>query len=311
VIRVTTPRRHVNLGGRTSLKVGGAADWYSEPRDLETLRSDIAFSTDQQMPVKVIGGGSNLLISDDGIEGLVVRPLLQEVSLEARGGEGVVRAAAGASIGVLARSLARQGWGGLEWAATVPGCVGGAVVNNAGAFGSSTAECLLSATLLLHGSVLRSFQNQELGYAYRTSALKHGEVTGAVVVDAYFAIRKLDPAEAQRAIREFQSQRSATQPRILSAGSVFANPPGDYSGRLLEAAGAKGMQRGAAEVSPQHANFIVNHGGASARDVFELMVAARDLVFDRFGVILEAEIELIGRWSDEERNRLRGKAPRS
>jgi UDP-N-acetylmuramate dehydrogenase len=293
----------VSLAGRTSLKVGGLADWYSEPADLECLQEDIDFAATYGIPVKVIGGGSNLLISDEGIEGLVIRPLMQLRSLEKDGDEAVMRVGAGASIGALARSLARQGWSGLEWAATVPGCVGGAVVNNAGAFGSSTADCLLSATLIVDGEGARTLSATELGYGYRTSSLKRGELRG-IVLEARFRLHQSSPAEAQRMIVQFQAQRTATQPRILSAGSVFANPPGDFSGRLLEAAGAKGMRQGAAEISQQHANFIVNHGGATARDVFEVMVAARDLVAEKFGIHLNAEIELAGRWNEHDRHRL-------
>jgi UDP-N-acetylmuramate dehydrogenase len=284
--------------------VGGPADWYSEPRDVDAIRADIDFAAVRSIPVKVIGGGSNLLIADDGVEGLVIRPLVQEQSLDVTGGDAAVRVGAGASLGALARSLARQGWSGLEWAATVPGCVGGAVVNNAGAFGSSVSECLLAVTLLLQAGQIRRLETAELKYAYRTSLLKRGELPGAVVLDAIFQLRRSNPAEAQRTIKQLQAQRTATQPRTLSAGSVFANPPGDYAGRLLEAAGAKGMRSGAAEISRQHANFIVNHGGASARDVFELMVAARGLVAEKFGVVLEPEIELAGRWSERDRGRL-------
>jgi UDP-N-acetylmuramate dehydrogenase len=301
-----SPRRHVSLAAHTSLKVGGAADWYSEPRDLETLRADIAFAMSQAVPIKIIGGGSNLLISDDGINGLVVRPRMQEVLIEADGDTAVVRVATGANIGALARSLARQGWSGLEWAATVPGSVGGAVVNNAGAFGSSASEHIVSVTLLVDGTETRTLNVEGLAYGYRTSLLKRGEAGTGVVIDASFALRRIDPTMALRSIQEFQSQRSATQPRILSAGSVFANPSGDYSGRLLDAAGAKGLRRGDAEISQQHANFIVNHGGASASDVFELMVDARQLVWREFGVLLEAEIELAGRWTEQQHQRLHG-----
>lgn len=306
MIVATSPHKQVNLAARTSLKVGGPADWYSEPRELEALRADIAFAIGRQIPVKVIGGGSNLLIADEGIEGLVIRPLMQDYRLEEDGDTAIARAAAGVSIGNLARSLAKQGWSGLEWAATVPGCVGGAVVNNAGAFGSSTAESLISAALLLNGTDVRTYQTAELHYSYRTSDLKHGDIPNSVVLEAAFSLTKSSAAAIQRTIKDFQTRRTETQPRILSAGSVFANPPGDFSGRLLESAGAKGLRRGAAEISQQHANFIVNHGGATARDVFELMVAARNLVAERFGVVLQAEIELVGRWSEQDRQRLQG-----
>lgn len=302
------PRTHESLAAHTSLKVGGAADWYSEPTDLEELRADIAFATSKSIPVKVIGGGSNLLVSDDGIAGLVVHPRMNQLVLEARGAEAVARVSSGVSIGALARRLARQGWSGLEWAATVPGSVGGAVVNNAGAFGSSTAECLIAASLLIDGRELRSYSVDELGYRYRTSRLKRDEMGNVVVLEASFALLKTSAAVALRKIQTFQAQRTATQPRTLSAGSVFANPPGQYSGQLLEAAGAKGLRRGQAEISSQHANFIVNLGGATAEDVFEVMVAARGLVWQHHGVLLQPEIELTGRWNETQRLRLYGEA---
>jgi UDP-N-acetylmuramate dehydrogenase len=305
------PRTHESLAAHTSLKVGGAADWYSEPRDLEELRADIAFATSKSIPAKIIGGGSNLLVSDDGIEGVVVRPRMNELVLEAHGAEAVARVAAGASIGAVARRLARQGWSGLEWAATVPGSVGGAVVNNSGAFGSSMADCLISASLLVDGREIQSYSVDELGYGYRTSRLKRDQIGNVVVLEASFALLKTSAAPALGKIQTFQAQRTATQPRTLSAGSVFANPPGDYSGRLLESAGAKGLRRGQAEISSQHANFIVNIGGATATDVFEVMVAARSLVWQRHRVLLQPEIELAGRWDEAQRLRLCDEAPPS
>ncbi|MFN0072096.1 MAG: UDP-N-acetylmuramate dehydrogenase [Chloroflexota bacterium] len=299
-----SPEQGVSLAPHTSLKVGGPADWYSEPPDLDTLRSDLAFAEAHQLPILLVGGGSNLLVADAGIEGIVIRPLLQGHTLDIDGSVAHVRAYAGTSLGGLSRSLAKQGWSGLEWAATVPGCVGGAVVNNAGAFGSSIAESLVSATLLRSVRQLQSYSGQDLGYAYRTSVLKRGEIQGAVVIDATFRLSRVDPAIARAKIQGFQAQRSASQPRLLSAGSVFANPPGGYSGRLLEATGAKGLRQGQAEISTQHANFIVNHGGALADHIFQLVADAQERVWRQFGIWLHPEIELVGRWTDDQRNRL-------
>jgi len=174
--------------------------------------------------------------------------------------------------------------------------VGGAIVNNAGAFGSSVAECLERATLLLDDGSCVELTQQDLGYAYRSSVLKRGELGRAVVLDGRFRLARGPVEVTLGQVRTFQSQRTETQPRQLSAGSVFANPADDYAGRLIEAACLKGLRRGPAEISRQHANFIVNRGGASSRQVYELMRTAQESVWQKFGVWLRPEIQLIGRW---------------
>lgn len=311
---LTSPRSGVRLATHTSLKVGGPADWYAEPRTTDELRGVLEWAANQAIPFKLLGGGSNLLVSDDGVEGLVIRPSLQSHEIAEDADGATVRASAGANMGVLARTLARAGWSGLEWAATVPGCVGGAVVNNAGAFGSCVSESLISVELLIvnpvttarpspfHGRlVTRELGVRELAYVYRGSLLKRGGLPGAVVLSARFRIHRATPETARRTIDEFQARRTASQPRQLSAGSVFANPENDFSGRLLEVAGAKGLRVGGAEISAHHANFIVNQGQATARDVYALVRSAQDLVWSRFHIWLHPEIELVGRWSAAER----------
>ena len=174
---------------------------------------------------------------------------------------------AGANFSNLARRLAREGLSGLEWAATVPGTIGGAVVNNAGAFGGCVADNLLDAVLVMPDGSERTVSHADLAYAYRTSRLKRGEFGPTIVRSARFRVTRDDPKLALARIHEQQARRTASQPRQLSAGSIFANPPGDYSGRLVEAVGLKGARSGGAEISAQHANFIVNSGAATAQDV--------------------------------------------
>jgi len=174
------------------------------------------------------------------------------------------------------------------------------VVNNAGAFGGDTCSCLVKASVVGAAGQLREVSGGELGYAYRTSVLKRRDWGDVAVVDATLKLERSTPGVADGKVKAFNAQRMKAQPRILSAGSVFANPEGDFAGRLIEAAGMKGYQVGGAQVSEQHANFIVNPGGATADDVFRLMRAIQDRVFEQAGVRLKAEIELFGRWDAAE-----------
>jgi UDP-N-acetylmuramate dehydrogenase len=217
-----------------------------------------------------------------------------------------VRADAGVTIANLARRLAKQGYGGLEWAANVPGTVGGACVNNAGAFGGDTATSLDSVSIVDADGQTQTIGARELGYAYRTSVLKRRELADVAVVQAVLKLVRSTPAEADGRVKEFNAQRMRTQPRISSAGSVFANPDGSYSGKLIEDAGLKGASIGGAQISEQHANFIVNLGGATAADVFALVQRAQQTVSEQTGIWLRPEIELFGRWSDEQRRALIG-----
>jgi UDP-N-acetylmuramate dehydrogenase len=300
------PRQDYSLAQRTSLKVGGPADWYAEPRSIEELRACQAFAMERGLRLAIIGGGSNMLIAEAGIDGLVLRPRLDHTQTDVSGSSAQVIAGAGVTMSSLARRLARDGWSGLEWAANVPGSVGGAIVNNAGAFGSSTAESLDWCEILDARGMVRRLNVAEIGYAYRSSRIKHGDLAGTIVLRGAFHLAAADRIEATERVKLFQRQRTISQPRQLSAGSVFANPPGDYSGRLLEGSDLKGSRVGDAEISTHHANFIVNHGNATANDVYRLMRRAQDEVWRRFHVWLTPEIELVGRWTDAERAALRG-----
>jgi UDP-N-acetylmuramate dehydrogenase len=286
------------LAPHTSLRVGGPADSFVLAHSAQELAEALAAG----VQVRVIGGGSNLLVSDDGVEGLVVKVVFNETTVR----DTCVVAEAGANLANLARRLAKQDFSGLEWAANVPGTVGGAVVNNAGAFGGDTASCVLGVTVVDAHGHRRRLEPSDLGYAYRTSALKRRELGNVAVERVELRIRRCAPGEAQARVREFNGQRMRSQPRILSAGSVFANPEGTFAGKLIEEAGLKGTWVGRAQISEQHANFIVNPGGATAADVYALMRRAQDVVFQRTGVWLRPEIELLGRWSNQDRFALQG-----
>jgi UDP-N-acetylmuramate dehydrogenase len=298
----------VSLAPFTSLRVGGQADFFVLAQSGQELLDGLRWARDHAVAVRLIGGGSNLLVAEAGVEGLVIKAANSRFTVnEDRLGEPVLEAEAGTNLARVARRLAKQGFGGLEWAANVPGTVGGAAVNNAGAFGGETAACLLAVTLLDASGQRERLSADELGYAYRASVLKGRERGDIAVERVELRLTVSTPDQADAQVKQFNAQRMRSQPRILSAGSVFANPDGSFAGKLIEAAGLKRARVGGAEISDQHANFIVNPGGATARDVFALMRQAQDAVYDRAGVWLRPEIELFGRWSPAEQQALRGR----
>lgn len=294
-----------SLARHTSLRVGGHALHYLESGDTRQLVDAMRSAEAGGVPILVLGGGSNLMPADAGFEGLVVKLTSASIDvIEGDDGAGVLVADAGATIANVARRLARQGWGGLEWASNVPGTIGGAAVNNAGAFGSCMAESLIDLKLLDLDGREELLSSAQLRYVYRSSVLKRGERGSVLVTRVRCRLRREEPAAALARIAEFQQQRTESQPRQLSAGSVFANPPGDFAGRLIEVAGLKGARVGSAEISGYHANFIVNLGRATAGDVYRLMRTAQDAVWERSSVWLEPEIQLVGSWTDQEREAL-------
>jgi UDP-N-acetylmuramate dehydrogenase len=295
--------RNVVLAPHTSLRMGGPAEWFALARSADDLVAALRWGGREGVPVRVIGGGSNLLVADAGVDGLVIKAANAQSEVSQRDGKPVLVADAGVTLANVARRLAKQGFAGLEWAANVPGTVGGAAVNNAGAFGGDTASCLVRLSIVDATGEERWLEADDLRYAYRTSILKRGELQGAVV-QAEFRLFESTPEAADGKVKEFQAQRTRSQPRILSAGSVFANPPDAYAGKLIEEAGLKGARSGQAQISEQHANFIVNPGGATAAQVYALMRQAQTAVFEQSGIWLRPEIELFGRWTPAEREAL-------
>jgi UDP-N-acetylmuramate dehydrogenase len=262
-----------------------------------------------ELPFIILGGGSNVLVSDAGVRGVVVMNRARRVDFDdaAEISSPSVWAESGANFGLLARQAASRGLGGLEWAAGIPGTVGGAVVGNAGAHGGDTAGQLSVANILhLSGkgssvaATREEWPNERLGFAYRTSTLKknRSESERYIVLAARLQLFRSSPEAVQAKLDEFVAFRRRTQPPGASMGSMFKNPPGDYAGRLIEAAGLKGERVGDAEINRLHANFFLNHGKARAEDVLALIRTAQSKVEDRLGVRLELEVELIGEGFD-------------
>ena len=281
------------------MKVGGPADYLVITSDLRELEETIRFLWEQEIPFILLGGGSNTLISDAGIREVVVINKAKEVKLIENDPERLrLWAESGASFGKLSRRIASKGWTGMEWSTGIPGTVGGAVVNNAGAFGSCVAENLEVAEILhpVGDKIQRSeWSVDQLAYDYRTSVIKAG-ISQGIVLSATFRLRQSTPEEVKARISAISEKRQDSQPQGASLGSMFKNPPGDYSGRLIEEAGLKGYRVGDVEISRVHGNFFFNHGSATAEEIATLIKRVRETVKGKFGVELELEIQFIGDW---------------
>lgn len=281
-------RKHV------SFRIGGPADLLVVPRSIGELRAVATWLFGRGLPFVVLGQGSNVLIADAGIRGIVVKvgKGLDEFTFDGDR----LRAQAGAGLPHLARAAAERGLSGLEFAAGIPASVGGAVVMNAGAHGHAMAE-VVEAVDIVDAAGERHLRKDALDYAYRTSRLQRDPV---VVLQATLRLRQSDPADVRVRTDTWLRHRSETQPiGPPSSGCVFRNPAGDHAGRLVDLAGGKGMTVGGARVSDVHANYIINTGGATAADVVTLAHKVKALVAEKSGVALEPEIKLLGEFPTE------------
>jgi UDP-N-acetylmuramate dehydrogenase len=281
------------LARRTTLRVGGPADLFIEAKTISELVEFVQLAREHNVPFFILGNGSNILVLDGGICGLVIENHCDNISLDVTNTErAVLSSESGASLPGVANRLARQGWSGLEWAIGVPGTVGGAVVGNAGAHGSSIADNLLNLSVLDAEGVTRWLPKTECAFDYRKSRFKQAK--REIVLSAEFEMTRDEPQACIARMNSYVEHRRRTQPTDPSVGSMFKNPSGDYAGRLIEQAGLKGTRVGNVEVSRVHANFFVNLGGANASDVMQLVEIVRGKVRDKYGIGLELEIEIIG-----------------
>ncbi len=282
------------LASRTSFGIGGPAEFFVEMARPEAIEKGISGCKERYIPYLLLGAGTNLLIADGGVEGLVVRVVNREHQVDGTR----VRAGAGLKMMRLARIVADANLRGFEFAIGVPGTVGGAVYQNAGCWGKEIREVLVEVEGFVPGAGRKTWKPADLRFGYRTSALREGELKGALVVSATVQLERGDGEEAKQLMARLTRERTETQPiRTKNCGSVFKNPQGDSAGRLVQAAGLKGAREGAALVSEQHGNFIVNEGGATAADARRLIERVMAEVKRRFGLQLEPEVELVGRWN--------------
>lgn len=329
LLDLTAPERfgvdiqtNVCLAPFTTIKVGGVADYFAMVQTVEQLIRLVRWARSMQLPYFLLGGGSNVLISDAGIRGLVIYNRCRQVRIDEApccafplDDRPFVFAESGCSMAGLARRTIGEALTGLEWAVSLPGTVGGAVVNNAGAYGGEVKDNLYNAMILGADDNIEEVPAAQLGYAYRSSALKQAATIssnnrvnalhagfGAVVLSVNFRLARGD-GETIKALADHNLQhRRRSQPVEPSLGSTFVNPPGDYAGRLIDMAGLKGAAIGGIQVSRQHANFLINPGGvgaASATDVLRLIMLVQRVVADQSGVHLMPEVQFVGDWEND------------
>jgi len=286
-------KENVLLAPYTSARIGGPADILVVADDVAELVRIVKLLWKHEMPFTILGGGSNVLVSDKGIRGVVVLNRAKAVRFHS-GDQPSVTVESGVVFSNLANRCASKSVAGLEWAATVPGTIGGAVYGNAGAFGGDMSGNLIWAELLTDTS-REKYTVDQMGYGYRTSILKRGEVK-AIVLCAELSLRNSTKEEVTVNIQQFSAHRKATQPPGASMGSMFKNPNGDYAGKLIEASGLKGTRIGNAEISPLHGNFFINHANTRAEDIRALVELVQKTVKEKQGVDLELEIEFVGDW---------------
>src|SRR6266542_2299401 len=276
------------LSFHTSLRIGGPADIFVVPQDVEDIRLALSFADREQMPVEVIGGGNNLLISDRGVRGVVLKLEGCLGRAEFNGEEAV--AGAGVSLSALIREAAALNLGGIEALVGVPATIGGAVAMNAGTPDGSIGD-FISAVYFLHADgTMGEFKPGAGSFSCRAFTAP----PGAVLVGARLQLHRRSQAEIQKDIKQRLKQKKATQPLALaSAGCVWKNPQGESAARLIEKVGLKGKRLNGAEISAKHANFIVNRGGATAADILALMDMTRERVQGHFGIALEPEVRIL------------------
>jgi UDP-N-acetylmuramate dehydrogenase len=271
--------------------IGGRARYFLEPADDTALPELIAQLNGDEVPYLVIGAATNTLFATEELPGLTIKLSTARISVDGD----TVSVSAGTLMPKLAAEMAKAGRAGLEFAAGVPGTVGGSVFGNAGAFGGEVKDRMLRADVVDPRGKRQVMTAADCAFAYRDSVFKRSRDRW-VISSATFATTAETPAAVRARLLDVQKHRRATQPiEQRSLGSTFKNPPGESAGRLIDACGLKGLQIGGAQVSPKHANFIVNLGGASADDVLALMAEMRNRVRERFGIELEPEIRVVGR----------------
>jgi UDP-N-acetylmuramate dehydrogenase len=279
------------MANHTTIKIGGPAELFVEPSSVENLETTMNLIRKYKVQWIAIGRGSNLLVSDRGISGVVIKLGSGLDKVEINGT--TLTVGGGHSLVSLATSISRKGLSGLEFASGIPGSVGGAVFMNAGAHGSDISKILDKALVLFEDGTLEWVSNEEMEFSYRTSVLQ--KKRPGVVVEAVFSLKEGNKDSIFSEMQKNKDYRKETQPwNFPCAGSIFRNPLPNYAGKLIEVAGLKGYQIGGAKISEMHGNFIVNTGNAKADDVLQLIQHVKDTIYDLYEVKMETEVEIIG-----------------
>ena len=288
-------RFDVPLAQYSSFRIGGLADVLVEPNSLEELQTLICFVTEEHEPFFLLGGGTNVLISDNGIRGVVIRPGrgFDYTEWQEQPRSALVTVGAGRSLGRFVREAARKEYGGVEFAEGIPGTVGGGLLMNAGAFGGELSDVVQAVTGVNSAGQSVRLLGADLGFAYRKTALPEQFIVGEVE----FHLSRKNQTSIAASMGQAREKRRRAQPHgYPNAGSIFKNPPGMYAGRMIEAVGCKGSCNGSAKISERHANFIVNTGGATATQVWQLIEHVQRVVWQEKQVWLEPEIRRVGEW---------------
>ncbi len=283
-------RREEPMALHTTFRIGGPAQVYAVPPDADRFRQAAVLCRERGVPFYIVGKGSNLLVSDEGVRGVI----LSTENAEKASVDGTrMTAEAGISLAKLARLAKQASLTGLEFAAGIPGSLGGAVTMNAGAYGGEMKDVLTGATVLASDGTVHRLSVEELDLGYRTSRIQTG---GLIVLEAELRLREGDPEAVQARMDELAYQRRSKQPlEYPSAGSMFKRPAGYFAGKLIDDAGLRGFAVGGAQVSEKHCGFVVNRGGATARDVLTLCDEVSRTVYEKFGVRLEREVRYLDR----------------
>jgi UDP-N-acetylmuramate dehydrogenase len=298
-------QENVSMKRYTAARIGGAADILITVGSSTELAEVVKMCWELNIHVTILGSGSNVLVSDAGVRQVVVLNHAKKIAFNPDLQPVTVWVESGATLGALARQAAARGLSGLEWAISIPGTVGGAIYGNAGAQGSDIAQNLVMANIL-HLSKIKGDHRHEIlqeewpverfAYAYRSSSIKRqpGQVA---ILSAQLKLSQSIPEAVQAKMDEYRTVRQYSQPSGASLGSIFKNPTGDFAGRLIDAAGLKGKKMGKVEISQKHANFFINQGNAKANDYAGLIKLVQKDVYEKFGISLELEIELLGDWA--------------
>lgn len=287
-------RRNEPMSRHTTFGIGGPADLFLTVRDLEQLSFAANAAHDAGIDVFVLGSGSNILVADGGIRGLVLDNRARKETPDSNGT--TYRVESGASFAAFARKMCRQGLGGLTWAVGIPGTLGGAVVYNAGAYGGSLGDVLTRVRLQEHGNGDEWVDAADLGLVYRGSVFTRGQFVDKTVLEVELRLEPADSKELLERAASYDAKRLAAQPRGRNAGSMFKNPAEQPAWKLIDAVGLRGAQRGDAAISEKHCNFFVNYGNARAEDVAWLVHEAQRRVREQFGIELQREVAFVGDW---------------
>ncbi|CAG9607505.1 UDP-N-acetylmuramate dehydrogenase [Pseudoneobacillus rhizosphaerae] len=280
------------LANHTTIKIGGPADLFVEPSSIDNLEKVMDLVIEEQIPWRAIGRGSNLLVSDQGIEGVVIKLGAGIDHLEIKDQE--ITVGGGHSIVSLSTIMSKKGFSGLEFASGIPGSVGGAVYMNAGAHGSDISKILKKARILFEDGTISWLNNEEMEFSYRTSVLQKKKP--GIVLEAVLILKEGEKSKIVGEMQKNKDYRKDTQPyNFPCAGSIFRNPLPNYAGKLIEVAGLKGYSMGGAKISEMHGNFIINAGNATAQDVLNLIQHVKSTIFELYEIHMETEVEIIGR----------------